>query len=146
MIPNIRSWIDPINLGNPEVFMQKIQVSSVQFTPGWLGYIRDEILPSYIGIIIRHYKDPYQPTSIMECQQGFERCSGVFFNKYLYPGSQADYSMVVFGSRSKGGIGSIFHPPKGKDYKWYISGIYCQLGDYMLPTTLYKNLKNLLNY
>ncbi len=20
----------------------------------------------------------------------------------------------------KGGIGSIFHPPKGKDYKWYI--------------------------
>ena len=35
----------------------------------------------------------------------------------------------------KGGIGSIFHPPEGKDYKWYISGIYCQLGDYMLPTT-----------
>ena len=20
-------------------------------------------------------------------------------------------------------------------YKWYISGIYCQLGDYMIPTT-----------
>ena len=36
----------------------------------------------------------------------------------------------------KGGIGSIFHPPEGKDYKWYISGIYCQLGDYMPPTTL----------
>ena len=53
-------------------------------------------------------------------KKGFERCSGVFFNKYLYPGSQADYSMVVFGSRSKGGIGSILHPPKGKDYKWYI--------------------------
>ena len=35
----------------------------------------------------------------------------------------------------KGGIGSIFDPPEGKDYKWYISGIYCQLGDYMLPTT-----------
>ncbi len=35
----------------------------------------------------------------------------------------------------KGGIGSIFHPPEGKDYKWYISGIYCQLGDYMPPTT-----------
>ena len=32
-------------------------------------------LPSYIGIIISHYKDPYQPTSRMECQQGFERCS-----------------------------------------------------------------------
>ena len=27
--------------------------------PGWLGYIGDEILPSYIGIIINHYKDPY---------------------------------------------------------------------------------------
>ena len=24
----------------------------------------------------------------------------------------------------KGGIGSIFHPPEGKDYKWYISGIF----------------------
>ena len=23
----------------------------------------------------------------------------------------------------KGGIGSIFHPPEGKDYKWYISGM-----------------------
>ena len=27
--------------------------------PGWLGYIGDEILPSCIGIIINHYKDPY---------------------------------------------------------------------------------------
>ena len=36
----------------------------------------------------------------------------------------------------KGWIGSIFHPPEGKDYKRYISGIYCQLGDYILPTTL----------
>ena len=27
--------------------------------PGRLGYIGDEILPSYIGIIINHYKDPY---------------------------------------------------------------------------------------
>ena len=35
----------------------------------------------------------------------------------------------------KGGIGSTFDPPEGKDYKWYISGIYCQLGDYMPPTT-----------
>ena len=34
-------------------------------------------LPSYIGVIISHYKDPYQLTSIMECQQGFERCSTV---------------------------------------------------------------------
>ena len=55
---------------------QEWKLSSVQRAPGWLGYIRDEILPSYIGIIIiSHYKDPYQPTSLMECQQGFERCS-----------------------------------------------------------------------
>ncbi len=26
-------------------------------------------------------------------------------------------------------------------YKWYISGIYCQLGDYMPPTTFYGNKK-----
>ena len=26
---------------------------------GWLGYIGDYKLPSYIGIIINHYKDPY---------------------------------------------------------------------------------------
>ena len=27
-----------------------------------------------MGIIISHYKDPYQPISIMECHNGFERC------------------------------------------------------------------------
>ena len=46
--------------------------------------------------------------------------------------------MVVEMVPLKGGIGSIFHPPEGKDYKWYISGIYCQLGDYMLPTHLLR--------
>ena len=39
--------------------------------PGWLGYIGDEKLPSYMGIIINHYKDPYQPTSIMESRRVF---------------------------------------------------------------------------
>ena len=34
------------------------QVSHEKY-PGWLGYIGDDILPSYIGIIINHYKDPY---------------------------------------------------------------------------------------
>ena len=28
-------------------------------TPGWLFYKEDEKLPSYIGIIMSHYKDPY---------------------------------------------------------------------------------------
>ena len=32
--------------------------------PGCLVYIGDEILPSYIGILINHYKDPYEPTRI----------------------------------------------------------------------------------
>ena len=39
-------------------------------------------------------------------------------------------------------MGSVaYNPPEGKDYKWYISGIYCQLGDYMPPTTFYGNQK-----
>ena len=45
------------------------------------------------------------------------------------------YFQWLFLVPLKGGIGSIFHPPEGKDYKWYISGIYCQLGGYMPPTT-----------
>ena len=31
--------------------------------PGCLGYIGDETVPCYVGIIISHYKDPYQTTS-----------------------------------------------------------------------------------
>ena len=31
--------------------------------------------------------------------------------------------------------------PQKAIYKWYISGIYCQLGDYMLPFTFYGNQK-----
>ena len=34
---------------------RNVYLSSVQ-NPGWLGYIGDEILPSYAGIIINHYK------------------------------------------------------------------------------------------
>ena len=33
------------------------------------GFVGDEKLPRYIGIIINHYKDPYQTTSIMESSQ-----------------------------------------------------------------------------
>ena len=32
---------------------------------GWLLDIGDQKRPSYIEIIISHYKDPYQPTSIV---------------------------------------------------------------------------------
>ena len=52
--------------------------------PGWLGYIGDEILPRYIGIIISQYKDPYKSTSIMECHKGFERCSGDMFGEWTH--------------------------------------------------------------
>ena len=40
---------------------------------GWV--IKGVILPSYIGIIINHYKDPYKPTSIMESSKRFFRGS-----------------------------------------------------------------------
>ena len=50
-------------------------------------------------------------------------------------------SMVVEMVPLKGGIGSIFHPPEGKDYKWYISGIFpANWGmDYATDPTLYGN-------
>ena len=28
-----------------------------------------------MGIVISYYKNPYYPISIVECQNGFERCS-----------------------------------------------------------------------
>ena len=34
-------------------------MSNEKRAPGCLGYIGDEKLPSYIGIIINHNKDPY---------------------------------------------------------------------------------------
>ena len=34
-------------------------MSNEKRAPGWLGYIGDEKLPSYIGVLINHYKDPY---------------------------------------------------------------------------------------
>ena len=34
------------------------------------------------------------------------------------------HSMIVSGSPKRWEVGSIFHLPEGKDYKWYISGIF----------------------
>ena len=34
---------------------------------GWLGYIGDEKLPSFLWIVISQYKYTYKPISIMEC-------------------------------------------------------------------------------
>ena len=36
------------------------------------------------------------------------------------------------------------HPNAGKDYTWYISCMYYQLGDFMSPTTHYRKQKQLL--
>ena len=59
--------------------LEKIHLSSDQ-NPGWLGYIGDDKLLSYIGIIISHYQDPHQPISIMKCHKGLERCSFAFLS------------------------------------------------------------------
>ena len=33
-------------------------------------FLEDEILPSYLGIFIRHHKDPYKPTRIFPGMTG----------------------------------------------------------------------------
>ena len=40
----------------------------------------------------------------------------------------------------------IYNHPEGNRYKWYISGIYCQLGDYISPTTYQGNQETPLIY
>ena len=55
----------------------------------------------------------------------------------LYPNAPCIHRIVlvlVIGGRD-------YIIPQKAIYTWYISGIYCQLGDYMIPTTFYKNLK-----
>ena len=39
-------------------------IMSNEKEPGCLGYVEDEILPSFVGIMINHYTDPYETTSI----------------------------------------------------------------------------------
>ena len=34
---------------------------------GYLLYIGDGVLPSFVGIMINRYNEPYEPISIMEC-------------------------------------------------------------------------------
>ncbi len=45
----------------------------------WLFREGDEILPSYVGTTINHYKDPYQSTSIMESIRVFFFVAHRFF-------------------------------------------------------------------
>ncbi len=37
----------------------EVELSNEQKPKGWLGFIGDDELPSFIGIVISHYKDPY---------------------------------------------------------------------------------------
>ena len=46
--------------------MIDLHLSNEKRAPSCLRYIGDEILPSYVAIIISHYKDPYETISIME--------------------------------------------------------------------------------
>ena len=45
--------------------------------PGWLFDIGlySQLYEDLMGIIVRQYKDPYKPISMMECHRGFERSS-----------------------------------------------------------------------
>ena len=68
---------------------------------------------------------------------GFPDCDGNL-RIFIHVPKSMDYS----GS-CKGWDQDYFSPPnEGKDYTWHISGIDCQLGDYILPTTLCKNQSN----
>ena len=40
------------------------QLSNEKRAPGCWGYIGDDILPSYVRLTIKHYKDPYETTRI----------------------------------------------------------------------------------
>ena len=42
------------------------------------------MLPNYIGIIINHYKDPYEPTSIMESSKFFFLWQTCEFFQFLH--------------------------------------------------------------
>ena len=41
---------------------------------GYLLYLGD-YTQLYVGILMSHCKDPYEPISRMHCHKGFERCS-----------------------------------------------------------------------
>ena len=61
-------------------------MSSDQGAPGWLGYIRDGPLPSYIEIIaIFQYKDSHTAASGLQPQEGFLRVSSTYWIRFSFP-------------------------------------------------------------
>lgn len=60
----------------------------------WLVRVLNAVLlPSHIGITVYHCKDPYQPTSKMECHKlfFFLNCSHLFFSSLGCPGPTHRY-------------------------------------------------------
>ena len=56
IIPN---WSDRVKQNPSRTHEVEAQVSNEKRAPGCLGYIGDETLSGYMGILISHYKDPY---------------------------------------------------------------------------------------
>ena len=56
-----------------------LQMKQCSVHPGWLFDIGDEILPSYMGIIISQYKDPvFNQLSRMECHKGLVHAAQIW--------------------------------------------------------------------
>ena len=51
--------------------MIDLHLSNEKRAPSCLRYTGDEILPGCVGILINHYKDPYETISIMESKTFF---------------------------------------------------------------------------
>ena len=82
----------PVNLGAMGTI-----VSFVEFSVEWRSYNQngeengqwtqvihvvftgDDKLPSDMGMKMNHFKDPYEPTSIMKCYKGFVAAASVRF-------------------------------------------------------------------
>ncbi len=61
-----------------------------------ISWIWKITLPSFIAIIRIHYKDPYEPISIIEWHKGFERCSiGMFISISPTQLSMVNIAMVI---------------------------------------------------
>ena len=61
------------------------ELSNEKYPAGCLGYIGD-YTTQYIGFFISQYKDPYQPTSIMESSEVFFRSSIRLWFSSFFPG------------------------------------------------------------
>ena len=73
-------WPKVVGLG---IFGGKVHGGNITYeslemmwAPGCLGYIGDYTIPSYVGIIMNHYKNPYETTSIMESKRFLYSCRG----------------------------------------------------------------------